>query len=292
MEKIDAHVHVFAAQSDKYPRKVSAMAPPEREATAAQLLRLMDAAGIDRTVLIGYGGTGLEHHRYATHCTRQWPDRFTAAGLVDLDDADSPARLGQLVEATGIEGIRLRQGLGRAGAQRAQELKAYAVFQCAAELGLNINIYTSADQVAHVEMLVQAFPQVVVSLDHYGIAPSTPMQTDRWQRPHFGDEALPPATFGRIIDMAQYPNVHIKITGEYAFSKRPWPYPDMQPLAEAIYRAYGAERMMWGTDFPWIAEEPGYQRLAGLIDRHLPTASQREKDLIMGGTARRLWFKK
>ena len=36
-------------------------------------------------------------------CVRQWPDRFTATGLVDLNDPDPPARLRELTEATGIE---------------------------------------------------------------------------------------------------------------------------------------------------------------------------------------------
>ena len=36
----------------------------------------------------------------------------------------------------------------------------------------------------------------------------------------------------------------------------------MKPMVERVYKAFGAERMMLCTDFPWIVEEPGYGRLA------------------------------
>ena len=122
--------------------------------------------------------------------------------------------------------------------------------------------------------------------------PATPSVVDRWGRPRFDDEPLPPATYPRVIDMARFPNVYIKVSGEYAFSKKPWPYEDMKPMVEQIYEAYGPERMMWCTDSPWILEEPGYQQLVDLIDLHLPSLSKDEKEKIMGGTALKIWFKR
>jgi len=67
----------------------------------------MDAAGVARAVLIGMGGPRLEQHRYVTRCVARWPDRFTATGVVDIGDPGAPTRLRELLDATGIEGIRL-----------------------------------------------------------------------------------------------------------------------------------------------------------------------------------------
>ena len=291
MDKVDVHVHVFAKLSDGYSREVSGLAPAEKEAPAEQLLREMDASGIDKTVLIDMGGTQIDQHRYVTHCVQKWPDRFTATGLVDGNDPDTPSRLKELVEATGIEGIRIGD-IGDPSTVRAQDLKAYPLFQCADELGININIYTGSANIAGVEMLAEVFPNLNISLDHLGVMPSTPSTVDRWGRPRFDDEPLPPATYPRILDMARFPNVYIKVSGEYAFSKKPWPYEDMKPMVEQIYQAYGPDRMMWCTDSPWILEEPGYQKLVDLPDLHLPSISKSEKDKIMGGTALKIWFKK
>lgn len=178
MDKVDVHVHVFAKLSDEYPRGVSGLAPAGKEATAEQLLREMDAAGIDKTVLIDMGGTQIEEHRYVTHCVQKWPDRFTATGLVDGDDPDPPSRLKKLVDATRIEGIRIGD-LGDPDATRVEDLKTYPLFQCADELGININIYTGSANITGVEMLAGAFPNLNISLDHLGVMPSTPSVVDR-----------------------------------------------------------------------------------------------------------------
>ena len=290
MQKIDAHVHVFDRASQEFPREVSSLAPAERTAPVEQLLREMDAAGVERAVLIQMGGFTIEQHRYVAQSLSRWPARFAAAGLVDLSDDDPPARLGELVEATGISGIRLMGTLGGPGASRAEGLAAFGLFQRAGQLGLNVNLYCPSDQVANIELLVRAFPDVSVSLDHLGICPATSLVPDRFRRPRFDDEVIPPPTYPRTLDLARYPNVTVKVSGEYAFSKQAYPYRDMQPMVEQVYRAFGAQRMMWCTDFPWIVEEPGYRKLVALLDYHLPLLTEHEKALIMGGNAARLWF--
>ncbi|MFA6109314.1 MAG: amidohydrolase family protein [Candidatus Latescibacterota bacterium] len=289
MDKVDVHVHVFDRLSDQFPRGVSTLAPAERTATAEQLLREMDAAGIARAVLIDMGGTRLEEHRYVTSCIRRWPDRFVATGLVDVNDPDPPARLRELVAATGIKGIRLGN-LGDPAATSANELLAYGLFEVASELGLNINVYASGGQVGNLALLAAAFPKVTISLDHLGVCPTTASSVDRWGRPRFDDEPLPPVTYPRMLDLARFPNVVVKISGEYAFSKVPCPYGDMKPMVERVYRAFGPGRMMWCSDFPWIVVEPGYGRLAALLDQHLPDIPAAEREQIMGGNGLRVWF--
>jgi L-fuconolactonase len=290
MQKVDAHVHVFARLSQAFPREVSPLAPAGRAATVEELLREMDAAGVERAVLIQMGGFQIAHHRYIAQAVRRWPDRLAAVGLVDVHDADPPARLSALHEATGIAGIRLMGTLGDPGAARAADLAAYSLFQRADELGLNVNLYVRSDQLPHIERLVRAFPGVRVSLDHLGICPATSFVPDRWGRPRFDEEPIPPPAYPRVLDLARYPNVYVKVSGEYAFSREAYPYRDLRPLVEQVYRAYGAGRMMWGTDFPWIREEPGYRRQVALLDHHLPLLSAGEKARIMGGNALEVWF--
>ena len=292
MDKVDAHVHVFDRLSEAFPREVSSLVPAERQAKAELLLREMDTTGIDRAVLIGMGGTAIQDHRYVTQCVRRWPDRFSSTGLVKVNAPDPPAKLRALYEATGIEGIRLAGELGDPAAERPEELVVYGLFQCADELGLNVNLYCQSTQVPHIAMLARAFPGVNISLDHLGICPSTAFVVDRWGRPRFEDEPIPPATYHQVVDLAAYPNVYVKVSGEYAFSKKPYPYADMRPMVKQIYQAFGPTRMMWCTDFPMIARVPGYRRLVELIDHHLPAISSEDRDAITGGNALRVWFQR
>ena len=85
----DAHVHVFDRASREFPREVSPLAPAERTASVEQLLHEMNAARIERAVLIQMGRFTIEQHRYVAHPLRRWPARFAAAGLADLDGGDT-----------------------------------------------------------------------------------------------------------------------------------------------------------------------------------------------------------
>lgn len=66
----------------------------------------------------------------------------------------------------------------------------------------------------------------------------------------------------------------------------------MKPMVARALAAFGPQRLMWCTDFPWIVEEPGYGRLVALIDHHLPDLSPAEKEGIMGGNALQIWWRR
>ena len=157
---------------------------------------------------------------------------------------------------------------------------------------MNINVYGGPDNLPCIELLAPAFPGISFSLDHLGMMPSTPFTPDPWNRPRFADEPLPPQNLPRILALAEHDNIYIKVSGEYAFSKVPWPYGDMKEIVEQIYQAYGAGRLMWCTDFPWILPDPTYAKLVELPQHHLPDIPAEDRDMLMGGTALKIWFRR
>ena len=55
-------------------------------------------------------------------------------------------------------------------------------------------------------------------------------------------------------------------------------------------KAFGADRLMMGTDFPFVLEENGgYDGTVRVIDSWLADATDEECVAIMGGTAERLF---
>jgi len=286
MFRIDAHVHVFARHSPDYPREVNDLYPAEREATLEQLMAVMDRHGVDKAVLIQLGGY-RDRHRYLAECLRRAPDRLAGVGLVDLEADDPAAELAELVETTGIKGLRLFQ-LGKPEAADVRELACYPLWPRAAELGVVMCLYPRAAEVHWVEKLVREFPGVTVALDHLGMCPAGGGSVDEWGRPRLAMD-LPPPTLPTILRLAAYPNVYVKLSGEYAFTREGYPYRDLQPVVQALYDAFGPDRLMWATDFPWILTEPGYGPLTGLIDLHLPHLSADERAAILGGTAAWVW---
>jgi L-fuconolactonase len=81
----------------------------------------------------------------------------------------------------------------------------------------------------------------------------------------------------------------VLFSGHYAFSADRYPYHDLQDVVDRIYNAFGADRMMVASDWPWIREEPGYEETLSVIDHLLPEITSRERDMIRGGTAMSLF---
>ena len=49
--------------------------------------------------------------------------------------------------------------------------------------------------------------------------------------------------------------------------------------------SFGAERLVWGSDFPFVVDECGYEKASQLLDK-VPNVSDAEKRMILGGS---LW---
>ena len=67
------------------------------------------------------------------------------------------------------------------------------------------------------------------------------------------------------------------------------PHTDLQPRFDAAVDAFGADRLMWGSDFPFVQLNDGQKASLEAVrgfSRNLPKAAQ---DALLGGTARRLF---
>ena len=62
----------------------------------------------------------------------------------------------------------------------------------------------------------------------------------------------PPAPFAelpKLLDLAQYENIAVKISGACTLSHEPFPYDDIWEPLGRIFDQFGFDRCMWGTDW-------------------------------------------
>ena len=284
---IDAHVNVFAKVSSEFPREASSYAPPDREATAEQLLETMALNGVKKANLVQTGGTAFEQHAYLLHCLKKYPDRFRGIGLI-ADHRRPQDQMDRLTGEGGVIGFRLLAIGGERDPLAAIDVRTfstYPVWKHAAEKGYVIWLYPPAAENHCVPFLMEAFPDLTVVFNHMAFCPGEgTLSHDEKGRPRI-DLPIPPVTSYNTMGLYQYPNVCVLLSGHYAFSKEAYPYPDLQRWHELLLRSFGADRLMWATDSPWILEEPGYESLTRVIDKLLPDLSDTERAHIMGGTA-------
>ena len=286
MDVVDAHLHLFKALSDDYPRAIfEGMTPPERSETAERLLEAMDAAGVDRAVYCALS----EHDRYLAEVLADHPGKFAGVAVHDFADPDPLATLQRRFDA-GIEGIRLYGLEGDAGADP-ESLAVFGVLAAMRDADMKAWFYGPADQVDLLDGCLELLPGLKVVLNHLGFLPNMHLElrVDDYGRPQF-DMPLPPPGLEIVEALAaKHPSVCVHFSGHYAFSGAPYPYRDLQETTDRIYAAFGADRMLMASDWPWIRENPGHHETLGVVDHLLGGISAAERDMIRGGTAMSLF---
>lgn len=285
MAVVDAHMHLFKAMSDAYPRDVfEPMTPGDREESAAKYLTIMDAAGVDHSVIVGLS----PHDQYLTDLHRDHADRFATVGVAN-DAADDPvADLERRIEESGLQGLRLFSLGDEATAP--EDLPLFPLLEAMARHGTKVWFYANVGQVELLDRTLALLPDLVVVMNHLAFCPNIwdEIAIDEDLRPHF-DIDLPPDSLEVVAKLAARENVYVHLSGMYAFSKEPYPHPDLQTVVDRIHAAFGSERLLMASDYPWINVNPGYAETLALVDHYLPDLSSAERDAIRGGNAERLF---
>lgn len=274
---IDAQAHVFRRLSPRYPRQVSELYPPGRQATVEELLTAMDGAGVARAVL-----TALSpEDDYLAECLRRHPDRFAGVSVLDARRPGAADELARKADVVGARGIRMHW-LGEPG-RDPEDTPAFPLLAEMAERGLVLCLYATPGQLDVLAAVMRRLAGLTVVLAHLGF-PLLPTRADRLGRPRV-EAAVPPPTLPAVLDLAEHPRVHVLFGGQPTFSRGPYPYADLDLTAGRLFHAYGPGRLLWASDFPWTRAEPGYARTAELVDHQLPGLPAAERAAILGGTA-------
>lgn len=284
MAVVDAHLHLFRAESAAYPRLVfDAMAPSERQELAEEFLDAMDRAGVDKAIVVPLS----PHDHYLAEILRDHPGRFAGVGVYDPEDRDGAGQVSRRAEQAGIQGLRF-YGFGGEPGQAPESLDVFPVLQAMRDAGMKVWFYGSPDQVRLLDGAMNLLPGLKVVLNHLGFCPDIWMELaiDDHMRPRF-DIPLPPDSLDLIERLAaDHPDdLYVHVSGQYAFTQTPYPHPDLQIVVGRIHAAFGAERMLNASDWPWIKVEPGYAEVLALVDHYLPDLTAGERSAIRGGTA-------
>jgi len=99
--------------------------------------------------------------------------------------------------------------------------------------------------------------------------------------------AQPWAELPKVLALAAYPNVAIKITGACTLAHEPFRYQDIWDPLGRIFDAFGFDRCMWGTDWTRAVKLLTYAE--GVDAFRLAHLSDSDRAKLMGGTLSRIY---
>lgn len=267
---IDCHVHVFDPGRFPFAADASYHPLPSECGTADDLVTVLDAHGIARALVVtptsGYGDDNA--------CTLDALGRLgpRVRGVARVPVSIAPRALDELVEH-GVLGVRIDfVALGLAPVVDAHFPR---LLNALADRDLVLDVQAQGEQwTAIAPMLARSSTRLAI--DHMGRP-----------QPERGVDA--PA-FRALLALAQTGRAVVKLSGADRFSRVAPPHADTVPFATAIVREFTPERLVWGSDWPFVRSQrrmdygPALRSLQYIV----PDEASRERILC---TTPAGWFK-
>ena len=221
---------------------------------------------------------------YVADCVKRYPKRLKAHGLIDPQDPKVADKLERWVKEHGLHGMRfsaIYYENGRNGGDDWITSSAHhRAWKQAAKLGSIFNYFIAPKQLPKLAKMVQAHPTVPVIIDHFS-------------QVNLGAKN-PEPDFKRLLSMARYPSVRVKISELTSVSKSgKYPFADAYNHVRRVYEAFGPDRLLFGTGYPGSAraafKRPELNAEIDLIRSKYPFLTQKDRKKILGLNAMRLW---
>jgi predicted TIM-barrel fold metal-dependent hydrolase len=270
---VDTHVHVVAEDRDSYPLAPAGLPGRwylESPCSAEGLIEQMDAAGVDRAVLVQGVGAYSFDNRYATDSAARHPERFVSAVCVDARAEDAAETLRRQAREHGTQGVRLFT-IGQRGFA-IDDPATFPLWRVAADEGLHVIVTLLSDQLPALDRVLDKFRETPVSLDHCGFPA---LAGPPWQQN------------AKLLELSRHGNLNLKVS-THVLDASAEATGDPGTFVSVLAEHFGANRMMWGSDF-CQTHDRSYAELVALGRRAFGALPDAERDQCLGATASRLW---
>jgi len=261
----DAQVHIWGANTPErpWPKRAEPQRPIPLEKDA--LLQEMDAAGVDRVVIVPPSWEG-DRNDLALEAARLHPTRFRVMGRLDTDLPDASEQIAHWREQPGMLGLRflfttpLMQEPLLAG-------RMDWVWGAAEQAGVPVMALFPHSHMHLADGIAARHPGLKLVIDHLGLTGTAK------------DEAAF-KDFDRLLELARYPNVAVKASALPVFSTAPYPFRNVHRYVRRAYDAFGPKRVFWGTDLSRLPCP--YRQGVTMFTEEMPWLTGDDLELVMG----------
>ncbi len=269
-QQIDAHHHLWNYSAAEYGWIDDNMKRIRRDFTPADLKAEIDAAGIDGVVSIQARTEVKENDFLLDYADRNdW--MRGVVGWADLTDPNVGKTLERYAGRKKLKGIRhtLQGEPDERYMLRDDFNRGVALLK---DFGLSYDILIFERHLPQTLQFVDRHPDLTFILDHIA-------------KPRIKDNVLSPWQ-SLIVELAHRPNVYCKVSGMVTEADyQNWTPKQLKPYFDTVLSAFGAKRVMFGSDWPVCLVAVEYVRWHDIVKGWISDLPQGDQDLVLGLTA-------
>jgi L-fuconolactonase len=271
---VDAHIHFWQLSKGWYTALEPHMTILLKDHLPDDLAPLLKAAGVDQIVVVEAAETVEETH-FVLGLAQKYPFIAGVVGWIDLASPDVEKVLRSLQNNPLYKGVRPCHDDNK----KIQWMKDPANdigFQALIDLNLSFDaLIQDFNELPCVISVAERFPNLRIILDHLG-------------KPDIANNIF--SSWASDIErLAKHPNVVCKFSGILNQAKAGWTLKGLRPYADHALSCFGADRLLWGSDWPPARLTAEYHvgwEVAHELLAKLPAA---EQERIFGGNASRIY---
>ena len=276
--RIDAHQHYWEVSRGDYDW----MSPDDpvlaRRFMPVDLAPSLAKHGIARTVLVQAAAT-VEETEYLLGIADATETVAAVVGWVDFEKPEHLHHLRRLAQHPKFVGIRpMIQDIPDVHWMLRDDVQwGYAAV---VDLDLTFDALGFPPHLDNFLILLRRYPEMRVVIDHC-------------MKPRIRDHAKRPELLDRWAEgmtrLADETGACCKLSGLVTEAGEDWTPENLRPYADHVLAAFGAARVMWGSDWPVCRLRASYEAWRGVAEALTAQLGAAERDQVFGGTAARFY---
>jgi L-fuconolactonase len=273
--RVDAHHHLWdlEVRDQEWTRDLPVL---RRSFLFDELVPHLGVHGFDGAVLVQTITVPEETSEFLAMAEAS-PDILGVTGWVDLTDpevASAIARLQALQGGRWLKAIR-HQVQGEPDPRWLLREDVRRGLAAVADAGLAYELLVTHDQLPAAVEVVERVPGLRWILDHAGKPPVATGELLPWS--------------DQIAALAANPAVACKLSGLVTEAAEQWTVADLAPYADQVLHSFGADRVMFGSDWPVCLLRADYAQVVATAESFFEQLTPSEQAAVWGGTATR-WY--
>ncbi|WOH38121.1 amidohydrolase family protein [Thalassotalea fonticola] len=270
MTRIDSHQHFWQLSRGDYTWLTPELETLYRDFLPTDLRPLLNQANVESSVLVQAAASTAETE-FMLQLAEQTEYVAGVVGWIDMESDDALADLENLQQNPYFKGIRpMVQDIEEPLWMLKEELA--PVFEALIDKDLSFDALVTPIHLDALYILLQRYPKLRVVIDH-GAKPDIASNTS-------------PYWYEKMALIAKDTSAFCKISGLVTEAGQNPSFEQVAPYMEHLLRCFGAERLMWGSDWPVLNLSSNYPDWTNHLERFLQPLKDDDKQAIWANSAK------